>query len=160
MLGLTSEEKTILLSGSKRVSDALRILMYVQECLKGATCDECTQALNMGHGSCSPRFSELEKSGCLKFTGKRRRTKSGGSGRVCTIPEGTDFRSYLIMSKVKNGPKMYPGLTPRQIAILAAGESFLAMWEKDTKESIKLSSIHTLISSLERAKTLSTLTFG
>lgn len=122
MFHLTPKETSIILQGPKRAADALRILQYISD-HDGATCDECSKALGYTQHTCSPRVSELEKSGCLIDSGKRHKTRSGSRARVMLVARNADFRRYLQYVRKQQRHK-----SPRTAALLRAAEDFLVAW--------------------------------
>lgn len=131
---------------------AFRILEYVVlRGRTGATGDECAQALDLVGNSASARFSELAKVGCIIATRAKRRTKSGGLAIVYTTPPNPSFVPYLAFCL---GPKTKKtqGLSSRDQAVLAAGQSFLRRWEKQPKKRSEAAS--KLLQDLLRARHL------
>ncbi len=151
-LGLTPAEETIILNGSKRYSNALAILKYVSKSIDGATCDECAEALGLTENSGSPRFSELERAGCLEFTGVRKTTRAGGIARVCRVTKNANFRNYFKITKNKTSKH---GLSQQDSNILAAGKKFLKNWHKNKKNEDKSVVVKELIMALIKTEIVS-----
>ena len=61
--------------------DRARILAHLRT-VPDATCEEVEIALNMGHQTCSARFSELKRDGEILAVEERRATRSGCLARA------------------------------------------------------------------------------
>ena len=127
MFGLTGKETQIILTGPKSFARALRILQYVASRPNGVTCEECTQALDLTHQTCSPRFSALERAKCLVPTGKVKKTSAGSKARLMRVSPSADFRVFLVQAK-RRAP-VYTQ-TKREAALIAACEELLTQWKK------------------------------
>ena len=123
MFGLTRKEANIILNGPRRLATALLILQYMKSQKLGATCDDCIVALGTNHQTCSPRFSELEQSGCLVATGRTKKTRSGAPARLMRVASKADFRVFLVRTRTRK-----TGKSARGDALLALCESFLTEW--------------------------------
>jgi hypothetical protein len=63
------------------------IYAHLQASLRGRTCEEIEQALNLRHQTTSARLRELVLLGLVEDTGRRRLTSSGRSARVYAVRE-------------------------------------------------------------------------
>jgi hypothetical protein len=143
-LGLTQEEIADIANGPKRTVEAFRMLQFIAGRPKGATCDECSSALGLSHGSASPRFSELEHSGCLQFTGQKRRTESGGSARVCHVSPTADFHQYLThIRRTKLEPKT--GLLAQDVKVLTTVKQFRSSWHSVDSPEVRARLLQKLV---------------
>jgi hypothetical protein len=150
MFGLTPEEEARVLA-QKRAGLALRMLQFIaKRGRKGATCDECLEALGLPHQSGSPRFGELVRAGCLQTTSTSRATRSGKLATVHVIRPGATFDAYLNLK-----PKVRAtGLPPKDAAVLAAGRKFLERWRKNASKAGKEQAVGGLVADLLKADKL------
>jgi hypothetical protein len=140
----------ILAIGSLRIRNALRVLRYIQGTRFGATSDDCTQALNIPHGSCSPRFKELENAGCIEKTGTSRRTTSGGRAHVYRV-KSKDFQRYLAYLRTRK--PVVPDVN-REKHLVRACEAFLRKWRGGkTSKTDGTKALRALVAQLEKAPT-------
>lgn len=63
----------------------LAILDRIRGASFGLTCDDLEAQLGLTHQNCSARVHELEKSGKIKASGTRRKTRSGRTARVFVL---------------------------------------------------------------------------
>jgi hypothetical protein len=136
-----TNDKDVLVQGDKKTQTALRILRHIQGCSEGATSDECVVALGVPHQSCSPRFTELVQAGCLKKTGLRRKTASGGYALVYYVADG-DFDKYLARGRTAR---------TRDDQILRAGKQFLRAWGPGLAPKQQAKILTRLVRALENA---------
>ncbi len=146
-LGLTVKETAVILTGPRRIRDALLILTHIVGTTGGSTCDEAAAALSLPHGSSSPRFSELERAGCLVFSGIKRTTRSGGLARVCQAPKGVNFHTYL--THIARAPSAKAVRTPKESTILDAVYAFLHVWSGGQSKDVKKTALKALVRRLE-----------
>lgn len=144
-LGLSKTEQQAVLLGPKRVASAFRILSYVESQSDGSTCCECHDALGISENSCSPRFSELLRAGCIKSNGKYRRTSNGGRAKVYVV-DRPDFLLYL--SLIRNLVNIRPAST-RSRVVLAAVSEFLPVWMTSTSKESRSGALKKLLACLE-----------
>lgn len=142
--GLTKEEVQVILASGTRLSDALRILMYMDDQKDGATCDECCLALRIKVNSGSTTISRLVKAGCVEYTGITRRTSSRGYAKVCKAYPGADFRAFIA----KKNSVVRGKSTDIDRAILESGRYFVSKWCKATTRGQKSKLIEKLVSEL------------
>jgi hypothetical protein len=149
MFGLTPQEQTALLGGTKHLSQALQMLTYAASRKDGVTCDDCTEALGITHQTASARFHELVKAGCLTPTGKKRETRSGGAAAVHKVAKKADFRTYLsYVQSFQYRKKKHQGLTEQEQAVLTVGLEFISTWNRVKSKKGREDAAVTLINRL------------
>jgi len=117
-VGLTKADETSLLQREHQ-KVAYRVLKWVA--IHGpCTFLECQSDLGV---PVAQRMHDLERAGCLKRTGERRRTRGRSTGALYAYVPGSSFIAYLGMPPAQQSKK--DGLSDRQRAILEAGESYV-----------------------------------
>jgi hypothetical protein len=143
MFGLTPEEMNAIQDGPRRLATALSILRFAVEHPKGVTCEDCMEALKLRHQACSPRFSELERCGCLIETNMRKKTGSGASARLMKVAPDADFRAYMLfLRSSKRG---------RKAQLVKIAESFLGVWKLSRTKDEQRNAIQALLDGLIKA---------
>ena len=98
----------------------VRVYEYVRERgREGATSDEVEAALGLRHQTASARIRELVKKGVLTNSGARRRTRSGRTARVVTVPLAGSLRRSLLRSLALDLGDATPGSEEEAVAAIS-----------------------------------------
>ena len=69
---------------TNKARDRARIYAHIHTCgMYGSTSDECEVALDMGHQTCSARFTDMKCDGLLIPIGIKRKTRHNCDAEVC-----------------------------------------------------------------------------